>query len=378
MVSWTPDNHGILLGLSFFLFGCGRQLVFDRVVDFSHVWQLAQSIGDPNLPRPWSRHSEGSSKFKPKSDDEEPTTSVNATGLGFTKTQGSKAKNLDDELGNDPQLREFIEVMQPRSKSKLWANDTTVSFNGSDAVSIQGTHKRGDCSKKKASVETKTVETFSRRVPINKGKGGEKLTQMHVRFEGSDSDESDDDELYEEVPVLDAPTNLEVVTGKADVDAMLVTDRIEDPVLKDEALTDLDYLKSRTKSGVWSDDEDEADGRDVKLDATEDQVTTANMDEDEEDEDESDDESKEEEEDEEDDEEEDGRDDGSVEDAVVDGAADNVVIAEIGQGDWMIASDQNDQSDEGQGTAVPVLAEEQESVSETGRLFVRNLPYTAT
>ncbi|KAG0563042.1 hypothetical protein KC19_9G192500 [Ceratodon purpureus] len=336
--------------------------------------ELAQSVGDPNLPRPWSRHSEGSSKFKSRSDDEEPTTSMKGTG-GFSKIQGSKVKKLDDELENDPQLREFIEVMQPRSKSKLWANDTTVSFNGSDAVSIQGKHKAVDNSKQKASVELKTVETFSRRVPINKGKGGEKLTQMHVRFEGSDSDESDDDELYEEALVLDTPEKLEVVTSEADVNVDPVTERNEDPLLKDETLTDLDYLRSRTKSGVWSDDEDEAYGRDVKLDATKDQVTTAKTDED--NEDDSDDESKEEDE-EDGEEEEDGKDDGSVDDAGMNDSADNVVIAEAVQDDWRISLDQNEKSDEGQGTAVPVLAEEQEGVSETGRLFVRNLPYTAT
>ena len=329
--------------------------------------QLAHFIGDPNLPRPWSRHSEGSSRFKSNSDNEEPTTSEKGTGV-FSKTQGSKIKKLDSEL--DPHLREFIEVMQPRSKTKFWGNDTTVSFNGSDAVSIQGKHKVGDNSKKIASVEMKTVETFSRRVPINKGKGGEKLTQMHVRFEGSDSDESDDDELYEEVPALGARENLEVVTRRADADVDLATDRMEDPVLKDETLMDLDYLKSRTKTGVWSDDEGEPNRRDVKLDAIKDRVATAKRNEDMEDEDKSDDESEEEEN------EEAGKEDVSIEDAVMDTTADNVVNSETHEDDRRIVSDLNDKFNEG--IIVPVLAEEQESVSETGRLFVRNLPYTAT
>jgi len=97
------------------------------------------------------------------------------------------------------------------------------------------------------------------------------------------------------------------------------------------------------------------------------------------DEDEDEDESDDEEEEEEDDgEEEDEKDDGNLEDEVMKDAADNLVIAETGQDDGRNCSDRSDKADEGQGTAVSVLAEEQESVSETGRLFVRNLPYTAT
>lgn len=28
----------------------------------------------------------------------------------------------------DPELREFLEAMQPRQKSKLWSNDDTLGF----------------------------------------------------------------------------------------------------------------------------------------------------------------------------------------------------------------------------------------------------------
>ncbi|XP_024381120.1 uncharacterized protein [Physcomitrium patens] len=321
--------------------------------------ELAQAVGDPNLPRPWSRHSEGSSKFKPKSDDvvENPTTSAKDTGK-FKKNQDFRSKTADSELENDPQLQEFLEVMQPRSKSKLWANDTKIASNGSDSASKHGKQKQGSKKEKKASVEMKTVETFSRRVPINKGKGVEKLTQMHVRFDDSDSEESDEDELYEEAPVLDNTESREGAADKEDVDEDGVNP-IQDPVLKDETLTDLDYLKSRTKSGAWSDDDDDDDAsdKDAALDDANDLTTSSKEDDDEDGEEE---------------------DESEVEDEEMNDAADNVVIAEIDRDDGKNGLDHIEQSAEGDAHVAPVLAEEQESVSETGRLFVRNLPYTAT
>jgi len=70
--------------------------------------ELAQPIGGANLPRPWSRHSEGSSAFvAPKSIDEDPTTSMKANG-GVSKLHVSKKKNTSSEVENDPQLQEFL------------------------------------------------------------------------------------------------------------------------------------------------------------------------------------------------------------------------------------------------------------------------------
>ena len=42
------------------------------------------------------------------------------------RTAGKHTKLLPEE--EDPQLREFLEVMKPRQKGKLWSNDDTLGF----------------------------------------------------------------------------------------------------------------------------------------------------------------------------------------------------------------------------------------------------------
>lgn len=295
--------------------------------------------------------------------DEDPTTSVKANG-GVSKLHVSKKKDTSPENENDPQLQEFLEVMQPRSKSKIWGNDTTL-VSGLETKVLKKEKKR-DVSKNKASVEVKTVESFSRRVPINKGKGSEKLTQLHVRFEGSDSGGSSDDELYESAPVLDTVHKEEVGLDK--ISSLEITP--EDPLLNDETVTDLDYFKSRTKSGDWS-DEDEAE---AKKDEAGLENASAEEEDEEEDEDEDEDER------EEDDDKVEDKETGSEDNAMAVDKDTNIILAET-EGDDTERNTHHDKdeaaNEQEYGVAV-VAVEEQESVSETGRLFVRNLPYTAT
>ncbi|XP_075481451.1 multiple RNA-binding domain-containing protein 1-like isoform X1 [Primulina tabacum] len=85
--------------------------------------EVAWKIGDPDIPRPWSRHSKK---------QKENTTEADNGVIGF---KGSKPAVLKEDSQNnekgdengDPQFQEFLEVMQPRSKSKLWANDALAA-----------------------------------------------------------------------------------------------------------------------------------------------------------------------------------------------------------------------------------------------------------
>lgn len=64
------------------------------------------------LPRPWSRHSlkkEVVNNAQSKKD------------IGALNS--SQAKTSDSKDLSDPKLQEFLHVMQPRSKSKIWEND---------------------------------------------------------------------------------------------------------------------------------------------------------------------------------------------------------------------------------------------------------------
>ncbi|KAH0985190.1 hypothetical protein GBA52_012367 [Prunus armeniaca] len=83
--------------------------------------EIARKVGDPEIPRPWSRHSQkketkgGEDGKKNKKEKE-----------GVVAKSRSLEPSVKDESG-DLQLHEFLEVMQPRAKSKLWANDTLVT-----------------------------------------------------------------------------------------------------------------------------------------------------------------------------------------------------------------------------------------------------------
>jgi hypothetical protein len=70
---------------------------------------------DANLPRSWSRHStkKGNKVITP-----------NAKNHARAKGQEANSKDIDD-----PKLQDFLQVMQPHAKSKLWGNDTTIVSN---------------------------------------------------------------------------------------------------------------------------------------------------------------------------------------------------------------------------------------------------------
>jgi multiple RNA-binding domain-containing protein 1 len=100
--------------------------------------QFARKFKDPSLARPWSKHSEGSSAHQRLTS----TTAV-ATGKAAQVVDGARgeAAALAAKLGRgqggagrregglaaavaeDPRLAEFLAVMAPRSRAKLWAND---------------------------------------------------------------------------------------------------------------------------------------------------------------------------------------------------------------------------------------------------------------
>ncbi|XP_054798328.1 uncharacterized protein LOC129303204 isoform X2 [Prosopis cineraria] len=80
--------------------------------------EVARKVGDPNIPRPWSRHSlkKGEEVIKGVKKDAENKSSAKA------QRSGENLKESNDF--DDPQLQEFLQVMQPWAKTKLWANDT--------------------------------------------------------------------------------------------------------------------------------------------------------------------------------------------------------------------------------------------------------------
>ncbi|GAB2211370.1 hypothetical protein Droror1_Dr00024682 [Drosera rotundifolia] len=101
--------------------------------------EIAHKVGDPNIPRPWSQYSKEKEK---KTEDGKTVSGQKDTSKGL-KTVHKGSKKIG-EL-DDPMLREFLQVMQPRSKSKLWADDvvfpSTVDENGVSSSKMENEEK---------------------------------------------------------------------------------------------------------------------------------------------------------------------------------------------------------------------------------------------
>lgn len=89
-------------------------------------------VADENLPRAWSAHTPGSTAYKRK--HEQLPTREN---IEPDKSLKRKRGEPDPKAEIDPKLKEFLEVMQPASKSKTWANEDLSSFGQSATAAVQ-------------------------------------------------------------------------------------------------------------------------------------------------------------------------------------------------------------------------------------------------
>ncbi|KAJ3693957.1 hypothetical protein LUZ60_009437 [Juncus effusus] len=149
--------------------------------------EVARKVGDLTIPQPWSRHSVKKEITPSKKETISPSKNKSKSKKG---TEPSKSDGQDS---SDPKLQEFLHVMQPRAKSKIWENDIA-------GISEQETETK---EKKKKSVKKKKKSETS----------VEEITESQLERED---------------------------------------DRVEKK--KDESVTDTDYFKSRVKKD-WSDSE---------------------------------------------------------------------------------------------------------------------------
>jgi multiple RNA-binding domain-containing protein 1 len=82
----------------------------------------------------------------------------------------------------DALLEEFLEVMKPKSQTKLWSNDDVLTATIAKEISQA----------KKPKIEAKVAQVENKRP----GGKGIMLKKLHVKFDESESE----DELYEELP----------------------------------------------------------------------------------------------------------------------------------------------------------------------------------
>ncbi|CEG78417.1 hypothetical protein RMATCC62417_13029 [Rhizopus microsporus] len=97
------------------------------------VVEKAIAYRSEELPRPWSKYTPGSSAHEKKEEDRKQKKSkkndfeVEETDAFRAKQKkNEKTEELINQLNadkNDPKLKEYLEVMMPRSKGKTWGND---------------------------------------------------------------------------------------------------------------------------------------------------------------------------------------------------------------------------------------------------------------
>lgn len=162
--------------------------------------EIARKVGDPEMSRPWSRHSLKNQE-KSTVEKKEPVSSVRSSGKVTAEVK-------NDTEDGDLQFQEFLQVMQPRTKSKLWSNDLLEASRSGD---------QGKDSNKQLQVE---------------GEGKKKLHSKSAKLD----------------EINDRPD------GVSDVQTAERASSVE----HDKAVSDMDYFKSRVKKD-WSDTDSDDD-----------------------------------------------------------------------------------------------------------------------
>lgn len=158
---------------------------------------LALPVGDSTLPRPWSRHSRGSSAYSSLHPEESEAArkkaAQDAEQQRLRLETEKKRKFLfsiygGEEAMDDPaqaaELEKFLSAMKTKSQTKTWENDTDVFAKQPNS---------------KVNVNVKSVKS--------KKAGGEGILipKVHMKFEDEAEaagyfDKSEDEDLYEDFP----------------------------------------------------------------------------------------------------------------------------------------------------------------------------------
>ncbi|KAI8586983.1 hypothetical protein BDZ88DRAFT_263737 [Geranomyces variabilis] len=223
-------------------------------VDTSRIQvELAKSIGDNSLARPWSRHSSGSSAFDRKQNAEldaqrkrDERTERLRRQKEETNQEMERKKKLLGTLyapeAEDPKLKEFLDVMRPRAaaRNRTWANDDVTATAAAE--------------ESRPKVNAKVVAVANRKT----GGDGMLVTKTHVTFGDSD------DELYDELPAAGKAAGKADSKTKDSKKAVAEVEEEKDEQLPDgpahdSGMSDLDYLKSKMKALKDDAEEEEED-----------------------------------------------------------------------------------------------------------------------
>jgi multiple RNA-binding domain-containing protein 1 len=196
--------------------------------------EFAVRAGDSALSRPWSRYSEGSSrqqaeaqKSLPKVDLENKTKAEEGqrgfgaaqrrkeernktVTLNLTDNNSETAKLLKQVNKDDPKFAEFLEAYAPRNNGSVWDNADMAQISGAKKLTL-------------ANVQSKKPG----------GESAPPLKKMHVQF--ADEDDTDDEEYQEPAVIVPDAQHEEAEPDK-------------ESLAFDEAVDDLAWLKSKKGS----------------------------------------------------------------------------------------------------------------------------------
>ena len=302
--------------------------------------EYARAVKSTTLPRPWSRHSEGSSAHArsnapaPDPDAPEPPDPDRFVGVRELKKMKNARKHaaereLEAMLAADPKLAEFMELMAPRSKQKIWDNQDVTAF-GAAGDGDGDLHARLRDEKPAFEDDGSDDDAYDQDLDDDAGKVGaakgvkrqpaRNATRRPIGGGADDGSESDSFDVSDESDVSSESDESESDTDDQGVDALAA----------DDGVSDMDYLKKR--AGAFSEsesdeDEDASDGASEEEDASEEEKEEAETSRDVE------------------------KKPASVKAASVKNVSKEARV---------------------------VTAEDMEAIAETGRVFARNLPFTAT
>jgi multiple RNA-binding domain-containing protein 1 len=199
---------------------------------------LALPVGDSSLPRPWSRHSRGSSAysaFNPEESEASRKKDEAEAQQQRLKLENEKKRKFlfsiygAEEAMDDPaqaaELEKFMNAMKTKSQTKTWENDTDVFSKTANSQL-----------KARVNVNVKSVKS--------KKAGGEGILipKVHMKFDAEEEEDtsgyfekSEDEDLYEDFPIKNHEdkeaneSNDVIASSLVDIGAEKNTSTVSDP-----------------------------------------------------------------------------------------------------------------------------------------------------
>ena len=155
---------------------------FDRTfLDTSRIFvRFALPKGDNRIDRPWSKYSEGSSRYEQAQKAKEDKSKKRPSAAMSAPAEGSKAPEMSE--AKKRKLDEFLGVTK---KGKLWANDDGFGFDDS-----QGDKKKKEAAKKKDDKKDIKKDGKTKKEDADTK---EKDVRAILKAQESDSDSDEDD-----------------------------------------------------------------------------------------------------------------------------------------------------------------------------------------